>query len=52
MCGGTLEVSQDQSTAKCEYCGTEQTLPKLDDDQRVQMYDRANHYRRNGEFDK
>ena len=52
MCGGTLEIRENQTTAVCEYCGTTQTLPKLDDDRRVQMYDRANHFRRNNEFDK
>ena len=27
-------------------------MPKLDDDKRANMYDRANHFRRNNEFDK
>ncbi len=52
MCGGTLEISENQSTAVCEYCGTKQTLPKLDDEKRANLYDRANHFRRNNEFDK
>ncbi len=52
MCGGTLEIGNDQSVATCEYCGTMQTLPKLDDDRRANFYDRANHFRRNNEFDK
>lgn len=52
MCGGTLEINNNESVATCEYCGTQQTLPKLDDDKRANMYDRANHFRRNNEFDK
>ena len=52
MCGGSLEVTAGASVIKCEYCGTQQTLPKLDDDKRANMYDRANHFRRNNEFDK
>lgn len=52
MCGGTLEVKNDESIGICEYCGTKQTLPKLDDDRRANLYDRANHFRRNNEFDK
>ena len=52
MCGASLNVGAGQSTAVCEYCGTTQTLPKLDDERRAQMYDRANHFRRNNEFDK
>lgn len=52
MCGGTLEISNNETVATCEYCGTQQTLPKLDNDRRVNLYDRANHFRRNNEFDK
>ncbi len=52
MCGASLHVEAGQSTAECEYCGTTQTLPKLDDERRAQMYDRANHFRRNNDFDK
>ena len=52
MCGGTLEINNNESVATCEYCGTKQTLPKLDDDRRANLYDRANHFRRNNEFDK
>ena len=51
MCGGTLEIN-NETVATCEYCGTQQTLPRLDDDRRANMYDRANHFRRNNEFDK
>ena len=51
MCGGTLEIGSE-SVAICEYCGTQQTLPRLDDDRRANLYDRANHFRRNNEFDK
>jgi uncharacterized repeat protein (TIGR02543 family) len=52
MCGGSLEVNAGESVVTCEYCGTQQTLPKLDDEKRTNMYDRANHFRRNNEFDK
>ena len=52
MCGGDLEFEQGASVAECPYCGTTQTLPKLDDDKRANMYDRANHFRRQNEFDK
>lgn len=52
MCGGNLEISGNETVATCEYCGTQQTLPKLDDDRRANLYDRANHFRRNNEFDK
>ena len=52
MCGGTLEINNNESVGTCEYCGTQQTLPKLDDDRKANLYDRANHFRRNNEFDK
>ena len=52
MCGGTLEIGDKQSVAVCEYCATKQTLPRLDDDRRANLYDRANHFRRNNDFDK
>ena len=52
MCGGGLEIKEGESVVVCEYCGTKQTLPKLDDERRANMYDRANHYRRHNDFDK
>ncbi len=52
MCGGTLEINNKESVATCEYCGTQQTIPKLEDDRRANLFDRANHFRRNNEFDK
>ncbi len=52
MCGGALEVNGIETVAVCEYCGTKQTLPKLTDDRKANLYDRANHFRRNNEFDK
>lgn len=51
MCGGTLEVN-NETVAVCQYCGTKQTLPKLDNEGKANLYDRANHFRRNNEFDK
>lgn len=47
-----MEILPGQTVAECEYCGTKQTLPRLDDDRRANLYDRANHFRRNNEFDK
>ncbi len=52
MCGGALDVSEGQSVVECEYCGTHQTLPRLDDEHKINLYDRANHFRRCNEFDK
>lgn len=52
MCGGSLEIEQGASVATCEYCGTQQTLPRLDDERKANLYDRASHFRRNNEFDR
>lgn len=52
MCGGTLEFKSGDTVATCDSCGTLQTLPKMDDEHRINLYDRANHYRRANEFDK
>ena len=52
MCGGDLIIEKGSTVAECEYCGSKQTLPKLDDDRRTIFYNRANHFRRNNEFDK
>ena len=52
MCGGALEVNHNETVITCEYCGTRQTLPKLDNDQRAAMFTRGDYFRRIGEFDK
>ena len=52
MCGGELEINNNETVATCIYCRSQQTLPRLDDERRMNLYDRANHFRRNNEFDK
>ena len=52
MCGGNLEIGGNQSVATCEYCNTQQTLPKFDDERKIALFTRANHLRFNCEFDK
>ena len=52
MCGGTIEFNPGDTVGVCDSCGTKQTLPRLDDDKRANLYDRAGHFRRNNEFDK
>ena len=52
MCGGTIEFEPGATVGICDSCGTKQTLPRLDDDKRANLYDRANHFLRNNEFDK
>lgn len=52
MCGGNLEVQDNQSVAVCEYCYTRQTLPRLDDEKKIALFTRANNLRIKSEFDK
>ncbi len=52
MCGGDLNIEDGISITECEYCGTKQTLPRLNDDRKANFFNRANHLRINNEFDK
>ncbi|MDE6724455.1 MAG: toll/interleukin-1 receptor domain-containing protein, partial [Ruminiclostridium sp.] len=52
MCGGSLEITEGMTVCECEYCGTKQTLPKTDNEQNLNMINRANHFRQQCEFDK
>ena len=52
MCGGNIEFEPGATIGVCDSCGTKQTLPRLDDERRANLYDRANHFRRNNDFDK
>lgn len=52
MCGGTIEFEPGASVGVCDSCGTKQTLPRLDDDRKAALYERANRFRRSNDFDK
>ncbi len=52
MCGGDIELSTDKTYGVCEFCGSKMTFPKVDDEQRAAAFNRGNHFRRIGEFDR
>ena len=52
MCGGDLDLVEGASTAECEYCGSVQTVPKVDDEKKLTLFARANRLRVACEFDK
>jgi len=52
MCGGDLNIEADVNVVECEYCGTTQTVPALDSEKKVNLFNRANRLRLNSEFDK
>ncbi len=52
MCGGDIEFVPGATYGTCEYCGSTSTIPKADDEMALNRYNRANHFRRQCEFDK
>lgn len=52
MCGGIIEIDEKTGLAVCEYCGTKQTVPKINDEKLTALFERANFYRSKNEFDK
>ena len=52
MCGGNLEVQEGMHICECEYCGSVQTVPALDNEKKITLFVRANRLRSAGEFDK
>lgn len=52
MCGGDLNIQAGSSVATCEFCGTQQTIPTVNDDLLQGLFNRANVLRMKSEFDK
>ena len=52
MCGGDIEVIDSSNIGKCLYCKSTMTLPNLDNEKILNLYNRANSLRLANEFDK
>ena len=52
MCGGDIPAEEGKTLGTCTHCGTTTTLPKANDEKLVNLFNRANHFRRQNEFDK
>ena len=52
MCGGDLKITEGNTVCECEYCGTKQTVPTLDNEKKLTLFSRAGRLLRNCEFDK
>lgn len=52
MCGGDIEPIKGTNTGKCLYCKSVMTLPNIDNERILNLYNRANDLRLNSEFDK
>ena len=51
MCGGDLDIQEGMSVCECEYCGSKQTVPNVDDEKELNLFARANRLRFRNEFD-
>ena len=51
MCGGDLDIGDDAKIIECEYCGTKQTVPDVNNEKKINLFNRANRLRMVGEFD-
>lgn len=40
MCGGGITVREGKTSVRCEYCGSNTTLPKVDDERVAALYNR------------
>lgn len=52
MCGSNLEIEDSITVCKCEKCGTSQTVPDIEDDKELKLFERAGRLRFNCDFDK
>ena len=52
MCGGMNELREGETSRECTYCGMLTTFPRIDTEQREQLYNRAEHFRQANNFDK
>lgn len=52
MCGGDIEVIENQTYGTCDSCGSIVTLPKISDERHANLFNRANYFRQNNHFDK
>ena len=52
MCGGDIEATADMTIGQCRYCGSTMTLPRIESDKKARLFNRANEYRLNNDFDK
>ena len=45
MCGGDLNIEMGAVICECEFCGTMQTIPAVDNEKKGNLFNRANRLR-------
>ncbi len=52
MCGGDIRLWEDRTCGTCDCCGSAMTFPRVKDENVLNLFNRANHFRRQNEYDK
>jgi len=52
ICGGDIQATDGTAYGTCASCGTTSTLPKVSDERKANLFNRANHFRQQNDFDK
>ena len=52
MCGGDITITDSAAgVCTCDCCGSRMTIPTRDDERKIHLFNRANHYRMRCDFD-
>ena len=52
VCGGRNNVEEGQGSYRCAFCGTLQMMPNAKEQRQIDRLNRANYFRRQGEYDR
>lgn len=52
MCGDNIGITEGKTHAKCDSCGSEMSIPNTNDERKLNLFSRADHFRRGNEFDR
>lgn len=52
MCGGELDIAGKEHICECPFCGVTQTIPNVEEEKTLQLYNRATFLLKSCEYDK
>lgn len=52
MCGANIEICGNEKIVTCAFCDTIQTIPNVDEEKTLEIYNRASYYLSINEYDK